>query len=101
MDYFFINPTLFLPLAHAIRGVTCTVTLDMHSPYHVAQGYYGSTKAIARDEPLSLLRRALAEYVATLPLLRMLVTGNEPPRISNSMGILPRNLKRKVVLLMN
>ena len=64
-------------------GSSCTVTLDMHRPYHVAQGYDGSAKAIARDEPLSLLRRTSTEYVVTLPLLRMLVTGNEPPRISN------------------
>ena len=62
-------------------GSPCTVTSDMHRPYHVAQGYYGSVKAIARDELLSLLRRSSMEYVATLPPLQMLVTGSEPLRI--------------------
>lgn len=95
-----LNPTLFLPLAHAIRGVVlmgspCTVTADMHRLYHVARGYYGSAKGIARDEPMSLLRCASAEYVAKLAPLRMLVTGSEPPRISNSMRDFAEEFKAK------
>ncbi|KIM38545.1 hypothetical protein M413DRAFT_447772 [Hebeloma cylindrosporum] len=85
-----LNPVLYSPLAHAIRGVAlmgspCAVTTDMHKLYQVALGYYGSAKAIAREEPISLLRRVSAEYVTKLPPLRMLVAGSEPARISNSM----------------
>lgn len=76
-------------------GSPCTVTPDMHKLYRVAQGYYGSAKAIARDEPLSLLRYATTEYVARLPPLRMLVTGSEPPRISNSMRDFAEEFKAK------
>jgi acetyl esterase/lipase len=95
-----LNPSLFSPIAHAVRSIAlmgspCKVTPDMQKLYRVAQEYYGSAKAIAREEPLSLLRRVSTEYAAKLPPLRMLVAGSEPRRISTSMKSFAEEFKAK------
>ena len=100
LNGFLLNPALFPPFAHAIRGVAlmgspCNITPDMQKLYPVAREYYGSAKMIAKEEPLSLLRRVSGEYVAKLPPLRMLVAGSEPRRISNSMRAFGEAFKEK------
>jgi hypothetical protein len=100
LNGFLLNPSLFSPFAHGIRGIAlmgspCKVTPDMQKLYRAAQEYYGDAKAIAKEEPLSLLRHVSEEYVAKLPPLRMLIAGSEPRRISNSMRAFAEEFKMK------
>jgi acetyl esterase/lipase len=81
-----LQPSVFTSsLRDAVRGIILLGTpFEMQNDKETALQYYGSAKNIATDQPLSLLRRAPSEYIASLPPLRNLLAESEPRRISAS-----------------
>jgi acetyl esterase/lipase len=97
-----LTPSMFsLPLTRAIRGVILLgVPYDLSNKRKpdsrvAAELYYGDAKAVARNQPLGLLRRADPSYVATLPPIRNLRAGSEPRVISTAIRAFTEAFRNK------
>lgn len=89
-----LRPALFAPIARAIRGLVLMGVPVVIPPQGrpgfsaAAVQYYGGVQAIAREQPLGLLRSCVSkdgEYVKALPPLRALRATSEPRYIRTGM----------------
>ncbi|KAH7885654.1 Alpha/Beta hydrolase protein [Phlebopus sp. FC_14] len=99
---FVFTPSMFPPsrVPPALGGIMFMgVPFEIHSTKpqfrEAAKQYYGRSEKVETYQPLSLLRRMDAAYVAALPPVQNLIAESEPRAVSQAMRIFTRVFENK------